>query len=41
MNASLAQFPAMNHYTPYNGDRQRQMILFRVGVRVRVRVSVS
>ena len=38
MNLSLAQFPAMNHDTPYYGDRQRQMIPFLVGVRVRVLV---
>jgi len=41
MNPSLAQFPAMNHYAPYYGDRQRQMIPFRVRVRVVVSMSKS
>jgi len=41
MNPSLTQFPAMNHYRPYYGDRQRQMIPFRVGVRLNVDVRLG
>jgi len=40
MNPSLAQFPVMNHYSPYYGDRQKQMIPFRVGVGVPVSMSM-
>jgi hypothetical protein len=41
MSPSLSQFLAMNHYTPYYGDRQRQMTPFCVCVRVPLSKSMS